>query len=284
MSTNRRSNTSAAVFTFDYPPEQYFSGNHKLIVDFKTKQELIFASGIQEIAWVTFSEQFARLTAEQFITDILLKELGASHLVCGFNYRFGAKAKGDPGLLQEYGLKYGFQVSVISPNELGGLPISSTRIRNALESGEVLLAATLLGRYHSYFGKIVSGKQIGRELGFPTANLMVQPGVVLPKPGVYLTWCYLPNGEGYPAMTSVGNNPTISGKNTTIESYLIGFSGDLYGLKVELQFLKRMRDIIRFPDVSQLKTQLQADKAMVLQSLPEYHLQADRIVLELTTE
>lgn len=268
------------MFTFDIPPEQYFSGNPKLIVDFENKQQLILDAGIQEIAWVNFTRKFAEITAEKFITDVLINQLKADHLICGFNYRFGLEAKGNYKLLEEYGLKYGFQVSVIDPSEISGLPVSSTRIRNALEAGKVEFAAELLGRFHSYFGKIVSGNQIGRKLGFPTANLIIEPNLVIPKDGVYLTWCYLPNDTSYPAMTSVSNNPTLSGKKTTIESYLIGFSGNLYNVEVELQFLRKIRDIIRFPEINQLKAQLVKDKAFVLQSLPEYHLQANRIVLK----
>ena len=273
-------NASTAVFTFDIPPEHCFTGKTKLLVDFATKQKLIMETGIQEIAWVSFTKEFAALSAEDFIIQVLINHLKAKHLVCGFDYRFGAQAQGDYHLLQKFGKQYGFEVSVIAADEWDGIPVSSTRIRNALEAGNVELAATLLGRYHSYFGMITAGKQIGRELGFPTANLQVNPGLLIPKTGVYFTWCYLPDGTSYPAMTSVSNNPTVNGKETTIESYLIGFEGDLYGKTVELQFLEKIREIIRFPEIEQLKAQLHDDKAYVLSKLPNYHLQANRIMLK----
>lgn len=268
------------VFTFKYPPAQYFNKKVRLLTDFPTKQHLIKSVGINQVVWVEFDQEFAGIPAEKFIKEIIFSQLNAAMVICGYNYRFGYKALGDWQLLKQLGLELGFGVKVIPPLNYQQTAISSTRIRKILEQGDVSLAAQLLGRYQSYFGCVVPGKKIGRQLGFPTANFQVDPQLVLPKSGVYLTWCYMADGSGYPSMTSIGSNPTVKGKQVSIESFILNFEGDLYGQIIELQFLQRLRSIKRFKSIEQLKAQLTYDQAHVLKLLPEYRLQGRRIVLK----
>lgn len=268
------------VFTFKHPPAQYFNKEVRLLTDFPTKQHFIKSVGINEVVWVEFNQEFALIPAENFINDLIFSQLNAALVVCGHNYRFGYKAQGDWQLLKKWGSELGFDVKVIPPLNYKQTVISSTRIRRILEQGDVSLAAQLLGRYQSYFGRVVPGKRLGRQLGFPTANFQVDPELVIPKSGVYFTWCYMADGSSYPAMTSIGSNPTVKGKQVSIESFILNYEGDLYGQTIELQFLQRLRSMIRFESIEQLKAQLVTDQAYVLSLLPEYRLQEQRIVLK----
>lgn len=241
---------------------------------------MIIEQGIEKVVWVDFNQDFVKISPEDFVAKILVEKLKAKIVVCGRNYHFGFQARGNVRLLQTLGKEYDFEVMVIEPLFYCNTLISSTRIRSALLEGDINLASQLLGRYPSYFGKIVSGKQIGRSLGFPTANLQITENLVLPKPGVYMSWCYLDQGNSYPAMTAIGSKPTIADKQTSIESYLLGFTGTLYGKSMEIQFLNRIRDTQKFESLTKLRQQLNKDKAYVQGLLSQYRLQDRRIVLE----
>lgn len=271
----------STVFTFSYPPEHFFSNNYRLLTEFRYRQDMILEQGIAQIAWLDFSHEFAKMPSEQFITDFLLKQLNCAHIVCGYNYHFGHRAQGNAQMLQEYAQHYGFTIDIVPAYKTDGLVVSSTKIREALAQGDVLLAAQMLGRYHSYYGQVIPGKQLGRKLGFPTANFKVSSQLQLPASGVYLTWCYLPDGSSYPAMTSLGNNPTIANQQDfSMEAYLLDFAGDLYDQVVEIQFLHRMRDMETFPSIDDLQAQLQKDRQTMIELLPHFHLQKNRIVLQ----
>jgi riboflavin kinase/FMN adenylyltransferase len=266
-------NLTSMVFTFDYPPEQLFHKELRLITDFKTKQKLLLASGVDQVVWTEFDPEFAAIPAVEFVTDILLGELKAAAVVCGFNYRFGHRAEGNTELLRQLGEQHGFIVEVISPFLHNNQPVSSSRIRKLIGEGNVEQAAELLGRFHSYHGTVVHGKKLGRELGFPTANTKIDPRLVLPQAGAYLTWCFLPDGSSYPAMTSVSPNGTV-------ESYLFEFSGDLYGQTIEVCFLMKMRSWKEFSSIQSLKEQLSRDYEYAAAHIDNYRLQGQRIVLE----
>lgn len=237
------------------------------------KQKVILDSGIENFVWTEFNQEFAKITPEAFIEELLIDQLQAEIVVCGFDYRFGHQARGNPQLLEEIGMKHGLGVKIIPPYALNETIVSSTQIRRYLNKGDIVQAKNLLGRYPSYTGKIVSGKQLGRKLGFPTANIKLNPNLLIPNSGVYLTWCYLEDGNNYPAMTSVGSNPTVAGKEISIESYLIGYEGNLYGTTIDLDFLTKMREMIHFESLELLKDQLSADLDHALEILPHFRLQ-----------
>ncbi len=270
----------STVLTLDYPPDQYFQQQPRLICDFETRRALIQRQGISEVVWLKFDEEIASLRAEVFIRDILVDMLHASHVICGFNYRFGHKAEGTPELLRVMGRIHNYRVDVVPPMYIDGRVVSSTRIRQALDDGDVRLAHRLLGRPQSYRGIVAHGQQRGRKLGFPTANLSIQHELVLPRQGVYLTYSHLADGQSYPSLTAIGDNPTFGASVQTVETYLMDFDGNLYGQEMELSFLDRLRDIYRFSSVEELKHQMRMDQDMAQERLAEFRLHSGRLVLE----
>lgn len=272
---------SSCVFTFDQPPEQYFRGQRALVTSFAQKVRRIQDFGIDEVAWLPFSADVAAVRADQFVEWLLVEQLQAREVICGFDYRFGQKRSGDVEYLRKRGLELGFGVTVVPPVEgVSGEIISSTTIRILLSQGELNKASTYLGAYPSYVGRVVRGAGRGRLLGFPTANLQMDPSSLLPSEGVYLTWCILGDNLGVPAVTSIGKNPTFAGEVQTIEAFILDFSGDLYDQELEIQFLARLRGIVHYASPQQLQAQIEADVRMARQMLVGFHLQDQRIVLK----
>ena len=277
---NRPAGGTSCVFTFDVPPEQYFKGKYGLITSFPGKVERFFAYGIEEVAWLPFTIEFASMEAEHFVRNILVRQLNAKHIVCGFDFRFGRGRAGDCAFLKEMGASLGFTVTEVGAVQVNGEEaISSTLIRRLISDGELEQAARYLGYFPTYSGRIVHGEGRGRLLGFPTANLHIDPRMVLPPEGVYLTWCTLPDGRGVPAVASIGKNPTFSGTVQTLEVYILDFSGDLYGERLEVQFLYRQRGIHKYESAAQLQEQIEEDVRIARQLLQRFHLQDGRIVL-----
>lgn len=268
------------MFTFDLPPEQCFRGRFSLITSFAGKVEKIFAHGIEEIAWLPFDNKLASLSAENFIRELLVEQLAARHIVCGFNFRFGRDRAGDSAYLQKMGARHGYEVTEVGPVQgCAGEVISSTAVRSFIAKGELGQAARYLGYFPAYLGKVVRGQGRGRLLGFPTANLEIEPKLLLPAEGVYLTWCILAGQLGVPAVASIGKNPTFAGKIQTIEAYILDFSGDLYHQTLEIQFLHRLRGIYKYDSAPQLQQRIKEDIIAARQLLSRFHLQDGRIVL-----
>lgn len=272
---------SSCVFTFDLPPEQVFKGHFELLNSFEFKMRRLASFGIEEIAWLPFDFSIANLEADEFVEGLLVKQLLVKEVTCGFDYRFGKKRSGDVDYLKKRGQELGFRVNVVAPVESKSNEIiSSTSIRKFLSLGDIDKVSSYLGSYPSYLGKVVAGAGRGRGLGFPTANLELDHRLILPKEGVYLTWCILNGEKGLPAVTSIGKNPTFSGSTQTIEAFILDFSGDLYGEQVEIQFLTRLRDVIRYDSAEQLQQQISLDVAEARDMLAGFRLQEERIVLE----
>jgi riboflavin kinase/FMN adenylyltransferase len=272
---------SSCVFTFDVPPEQYFRGQFRLLSSFERKVQLLQGYGIDEVAWMPFGPDIASLDAHEFVRRILVEGLRAEHVVCGFDYHFGNKRSGNVHYLKEQGERYGFEVTVV-PSVQGdqGQVISSTLIRGLISEGDLTQVVEFLGYYPSYAGIVVRGQGRGRQLGFPTANLHIQPDLVLPCEGVYLTWCILADGRGVPAVTSIGRNPTFEGSVQTVEAFILDFDADLYGQKLEIQFLQRMRDMVRYNSEQALIDQIETDVNNARRLLSQFRLQDARVVLK----
>ena len=272
---------TSCVFTFDLPPEQFFQGQPRLVTPFEQKVRLLREFGIDEVAWLPFNQRVSSLEASEFVEQILVDGLRATQVICGFNYHFGQRRLGDVEFLREQGLRHGFDVTMVGPvHGHGSEVISSTVIRTLIGQGDMQKAAEYLGYYLSYLGKVVHGMGRGKELGFPTANLEFSSDLVLPGEGVYLTCCSLPNQGVVPAVTSIGKNPTFSGEVQTIETFILDFEADLYGEVVEIQFLERLRDIVRFDSVDELQRQIKEDVAIARDLFRGFRLQGSRIVLE----
>ena len=242
------------VLTFEPHPLEILhpAALPKLITSFGVKRDLIDGLGVAELVVIPFDREFATRSAESFIEDVLISRLGAESVSVGENFRFGAKAKGDPEMLAA---RSEFTTRVVPLVEVDGETVSSTRIRALVAAGDVEAAQRCLGAPFMFEGIVVSGDQRGRELGFPTANLVPDDRLAIPGHGVYAAFA-----NGFPAAVNIGVRPTFeSGRGVLIESYLIDRSEDLYGENLRVAFVARLRGEKRFSSVEELVRQMQLD-------------------------
>ena len=249
------------IYTFENHPKTLIDSNAKinLLLDNNNKEELLKDRNVDIVYLEKFTEEFMKKSPEDFIAYIVEK-FKIKGIVVGFNYRFGYKNMGDTNLLKELSSKYNFEVFIMEPCKLKDKVISSTRIRKELLEGNIEDSNKMLTRPYFLEGKVVSGKQIGRTIGFPTANLEYSKFALLPKEGVYYTnimW----NDKIFKGITSVGNNPTVNGKNITVETFILEFNKDIYGDTIKVFFLKKIRNNKKFNSLEELKTQLSKDKS-----------------------
>lgn len=248
------------VYTFKNHPRTVLQPDFKsqLLMDNKSKEEILKNYGVDLVYFEKFNKEFMEKSPEEFIKYIVEK-FDLSGIVTGFNHRFGYKNLGDVNLLKELGRKYGFEVFVIEPCEYRGIVISSTRIRKELEEGNIEDANNMLTRPYFLEGEVVHGKEIGRTIGFPTANLKRDNRFLLPEEGVYYTNVFW-NNNLYRAITSIGSNPTVNGENITVESHILDFDKNIYDDKIKVKFIKKIRNNVKFNSLDELKEQLNRDK------------------------
>jgi riboflavin kinase / FMN adenylyltransferase len=242
------------VLTFDPHPLEILhpAALPKLIMPFEVKRDVIEGLGVRELVVIPFDRDFAKLTAEQFVQRVLVEKLAAERVSVGENFRFGAKAKGDPEMLAG---REEFETRVVPLVEVDGETVSSTRIRALVAAGDMEGARHCLGAPFMVEGPVVEGDQRGRELGFPTANLVPDDRLAIPGHGVYAAFA-----NGVPAAVNVGIRPTFeSGRGLLVEAYLIDFEGDLYGRTLRIAFIARLRGERRFPGVDELIAQMHRD-------------------------
>ena len=235
------------VLTFEPHPVKVIAPEAapKLIMPFNAKRDVIDGLGVEELVVIPFDREFSRRSADDFIEHVLLEQLGATHVSVGENFRFGAKAAGDHRLLAA---RDEFETRVVPLVEVDGETVSSTRIRALVEVGDVETAMRCLGAPFLYEGIVVKGDRRGRELGFPTANLVPADDLVHPGHGVYAGFA-----NGHPAAIHVGVRPMFeTGRGLLIEPHLIDFDGDLYGKTLRVAFIARLRGEKRFPSVEEL--------------------------------
>jgi riboflavin kinase/FMN adenylyltransferase len=224
----------------------------KLIMPFEVKRDVIEGLGVSELVVIPFDKDFSRIPAEDFCSTILVETLGAERVSVGENFRFGAKAKGDPEMLAA---KPEFSTRVVPLVEVDSETVSSSRIRALVAAGEVDAAMRCLGAPYLLEGEVVEGDRRGRELGFPTANVVPSDELVYPGHGVYAAFA-----NGRPAAVNVGVRPTFeTGRGVLVEAYLIDFDGDLYGRTLRVAFIARLRGEKRFPSVEDLVAQMYRD-------------------------
>lgn len=207
----------------------------------------------------TFDEKFKNTKYDEFVRRYLKNTYNAAAVFAGDNYRFGYKAAGNIDKLREECSKYGIETKVIECIRQGEV-ISSTRIREYIKNGDVEDASKLMTRPYMLAGKVVHGRGVGHTIGFPTANIEIPENRAVPKDGVYLTKVTV-DGQSYKGITNIGSKPTVNVEEKNIETYIAGFSRDIYGKPIKLEFLKFIRDIQKFDDLEQLKKQLEKDKA-----------------------
>lgn len=242
------------VLTFDPHPLEVLHpvATPKLIMPFNVKRDVIGGLGVAELVVIPFDEDFAHRSAEEFIEQVLLEKLDAKQVSVGENFRFGAKAKGDPAMLEA---RSEFEARVVPLVEVDGETVSSTRIRALVAAGEMEGARRCLGAPFMVEGEVVTGDQRGRELGFPTANIVPDDRFAYPCHGVYAAFA-----DGVPAAVNVGVRPTFeSGRGVLIETYLIDRDEDLYGRTLRVAFVERLRGERAYPNVEELIEQMQRD-------------------------
>ena len=229
----------------------------KLLTTLDLRREVLLWCGADEVYAIRFDRDLSEKSPEQFVRDVLVGELGAAVVVVGENFRFGHKAAGDVDELRRLMLSHGGEVVAVALQG-GEEEVNSTRIRVLISAGEVEEAAKLLGRPYVLRGEVVEGDRRGRTIGFPTANVLPNPDVVVPANGVYAGYVDV-GEERYAACTNIGVAPTFARAESRVEAYLLDFEGDLYGRVVDVGFLSRIRPEIRFSGIEELKAQISAD-------------------------
>ena len=231
------------IYTFKNHPRTVLQPDFKsdILMDNKSKEEILKKFNVDLVYFEDFNKSFMEKSPEEFIKYIV-KKFNLKGIVAGFNYKFGYKNIGDVSLLKELGEKYGFKVFVIEPCKYKEIVISSTRIRQELRKGHVEEAKNMLTRPYFLRGKVAHGKEIGRTICFPTANLERDSKLLLPEEGVYYTnviW----NNNIYKAITSIGSNPTVNGKKITVESHILDFNENIYNKEIKLYFIDKISEL-----------------------------------------
>ena len=259
----KQNNGLSIVFTFKNHPKKFINPNSdiKLIMNNDEKIKVLEKENIDILAFKNFDNEVMKLMPEDFI-KWLCETYKIKGIVVGFNFKFGYKNLGNVELLEKLQQKYNYKLYIIKPCMFENEIISSTYIRTQLLEGNVKKACEMLSRPYMLLGKVVDGKKLGRTIGFPTANLQVKGSKVIPKKGVYYTNVEI-NEEIFKGMTSVGNNPTVNGKELTIETYILDFNENIYNKEIKLYFIDKIRDEIKFNNIDELVNQLKKDKKYV---------------------
>lgn len=262
VSRAREVGGTSTVFTFNPHPMAVLNPNGAppMILSPGIKRRIFAGLGVEVLILVPFTLEFARMSPEDFVDIVLYRHLGVHTVFVGYNYTFGHRGRGTPELLEKMGQSLGFGVEVVSPVTVEGRPVSSTLIRNRLADGDIAGARKFLGYCPVVEGEVVYGERRGNQLGFPTANLGVSPGVLVPANGVYSVKAQV-DGDMFLGVANIGVKPTFHGNgyNRTIEVHLLDFAGDIYGRHLQVYFIRRLREEKRFPSVGELVEQIRRD-------------------------
>jgi riboflavin kinase/FMN adenylyltransferase len=262
------------VLTFDpHPRKVLFPEQHdlKLLTLVEEKLELLDKYGVDCTVVYPFSKEFSELEVRQYVEEVLVKGLNVKHLVIGYDHKFGRNRSGNISVLQQYASEFGFTIEEITAQDIDNIAVSSSKIRKALEEGNLDQASEFLGHRFFLHAKVVKGKQLGRTLGFATANLQPEGDEkIIPKIGVYFVSVTVDKRD-YFGMLSVGYNPTTDNDNKVkIEVHIFDFNADIYSRTIKLNFLKRLRDEKKFANLTELKAELERDKEHCLQLIQSY--------------
>ena len=253
----------ALVLTFFPHPRMVVQKDSsiKLINTIDEKADLIQDLGVDHLVVKAFTKDFSRLTALEYVRDVLVNTLHVKHIIVGYDHHFGRNRTANIKDLKEYGAFYGFKVTEIDAQEVGDVAVSSTKIRTALKEGAIIEANQFLGYPFMLNGSVVKGKGLGKTIQFPTANLKIEESYkLIPKKGVYLVHALIENELVY-GMLNIGTNPTVSAANTlSVEVFFFNFNKNLYDTELSIHILDRIRDEIKFTDLEALKVQLERDQ------------------------
>lgn len=263
ISKAKESSLKSAVLTFWPHPRLVFdpNANLQLLTTIEEKTKLLEKLGIDHLIIQEFDEEFRDLTGRQFVEEVVLNSLDTQLLIIGHDHVFGKNKSGNFHLLEEMSETHHFQVKQIGAINIENQDISSTKIRLALQNGNIVSANKMLGYPYRISGIVVDGKKLGRKIGYPTANLQVEDLKLLPKKGAYIVEVLLKD-QYYKGMLSIGTNPTVGGENLTVEVYIINFDREIYGETVSIKFRDFLHDEIKFESVEKLVERLDHDKEL----------------------
>ena len=249
----------AAVLTFDtHPDTLVYHQPVPLINTLEDRKYLMEEKfSMDEVILAHFDRAMMEMPWEAFVEDYLLGELGAKHVVCGHDFSFGYRGQGTPDKLRRLCAQRGVGVNVVDKVSLGGITVSSTHIRQLIRQGDMEAAAQMLGHRHFLSGEVLHGKELGRRLGFPTANLALPEGLIAPAYGVYATLVTLPDGSAHPAVTNVGVRPTVHDQlGRLVEAWILDCTAELYGERIRVEFFTRLRGEKKFDSLEALRAEV----------------------------
>lgn len=255
------------VLTFHPHPQTVFTGQPRFALTPPTeKQTYLKQLGLEQVVQLTFTPELAHQTPDQFMAEILVQALNTQHLSIGWDFCFGYQRSGTAETLKQWGLNHQIPVDIIAKTEWDGDRVSSSRIRTALDEGDIQTVNQLLGRAYQLSGVVIPGDQRGRELGFPTANLQLPPDKYLPLEGVYSCWVQL-RQQRQPGILNIGYRPTFAGRDRRIEVHLLDWTGDLYGWELQVDLQGFIRPEQKFPSLQALTDQIRQDCHIARQQL-----------------
>ncbi len=242
---------SSVLFTFNMPRKSIYTGEQK--------REITSQCGIDIYVEYPFDEKTMNMSANSFIKDVLVSMAGVKAIVVGADFRFGHNREGDVDMLKKYAPVYGYEIEVCEKVADNGQIVSSTAIKEYLSKGDICNASKLLGRDYSIEGNVSSGKQLGRTIGFPTANIIPDDSIIMPRFGVYVSEVMV-DGIVRPGVTNIGCRPTVNGDNVSVETFIKNFEEDIYGKKINVMLKKFIRPEKKFSNIDELKKQIMIDK------------------------
>ncbi len=272
INTGKEESLDSVILTFFPHPRMVLQkdSNIKLINTIDERSQILKDLGLDYLLIKSFTKDFSRLSAEDFVKELLVDKLHAKKVIIGYDHRFGRNRNADINDLKTYGNLYGFDVEEISVQDIDDVAVSSTKIRKALREGDVVKANSFLGYHFMLTGTVVKGKALGRQIDYPTANILIEENYkLIPKQGAYIVSSKIDGLLVY-GMMNIGVNPTVNGEKETVEVHFLNYSKDIYGKKIQINLLERLRDEKKFESVEALKSQLAKDKETTLEYIAKH--------------
>lgn len=269
----KKQSLQTALLTFYPHPRMVLqqSDDLKLINTIDERKHILKETGLEHLIIHPFTLEFSRLTARAYVEDILVKGLNAKKIVIGYDHHFGRNRTADINDLKAFGEEFNFEVDEISKQDIEDVAVSSTKIRKSLENGNLEKANEFLSRPFFISGEIVKGKRLGRQMGYPTANLKISESYkLIPREGVYVVVSEI-GGQRYYGMMNIGTNPTVGGQDQSIETYFFDLDKNLYEMHLQIQLLKRIRSEMKFENLDALIKAMKADEAFAQDFIKNYH-------------
>lgn len=262
IKVSKERHLKSVVLTFFPHPRMVLQKNSKikLLNTIKEREEILSSLGLDQMVTKTFTKEFANLSARDFVKTVLVDALNAKYIIIGYDHQFGKNRSANINDLKAFGNEFGFEVEEISAQDVKEVSVSSTKIRAALQEGDIATANAFLGYPYFITGKVIKGKGLGKQIGFPTANIEIEEDYkLIPKDGVYVIKALVNNKTVF-GMMNIGTNPTVDGSHRTIEVNLFDFDADIYDEIIKVEFLERIRDEYKFDSLELLQAQLKKDK------------------------